>query len=95
MLQPPGTSATVLLDGTAADKRQMTVSSSSGLLMTAAWAPGPPRKGVSEETLALTAHVNATEAYVPTSEWARATFEYTTEVDLSTPSEASSKGFDK
>ena len=88
VLQPPGTSATVLLDGTAADKRQMTVSSSSGLLMTAAWAPGPPRTGVSEETLALTAHVNATEAYVPTSEWARATFEYTTEVDLSTPSAA-------
>lgn len=88
VLQSPGTSATVLLDGTAADKRQMTVSSSSGLLMKAAWAPGPPRTGVSEETLALTAHVNATEAYVPTSEWARATFEYTTEVDLSTPSAA-------
>eukprot|EP01048_Picozoa_sp_COSAG05_P012385 COSAG05_NODE_1234_length_5438_cov_60.106574_3_plen_193_part_00 len=63
VLQPPGTSATVLLDGTAAGRRHPTLSSSRGLSMTAAWVGGPPHKGLSEETLALTAHVNATETY--------------------------------
>jgi hypothetical protein len=89
-LEPPGASGTVLLDPTATEQRQPAVSSSSALSMTAAWPPGPPRKGVSTEALALTVRVNSTSprAYVPTSEWARAAFEYTSEVDLSTSAAA-------